>query len=140
MKAYNFETRNIEHPEGKRSKSTGNVLKVTQYSTDGFKTVYESSDIITLGSGKDVKRYLKAELSEAELKDIMTKKGETTLRKICSEAAALAKRIENAAKNSGVILSGDQVIATNDFTRHMVATALDKLMGAEDKEGVMLPF
>lgn len=140
MKARNFETRQVEHPEKKVSKSTGEILKVTQYSDDNWKTVYESSDIITLGSGKTCQRFVKADLTDAEMEQIETAKGEATLRKICEEVAGLAKRIENASKNSGIIMEQDKLVATNDFARHQIATALEKLMGTETKKGVQLPF
>ncbi len=140
MKARNFETRQIDHPEGKVSKTSGEVLKVTQYSDDNWKTVYESSDLITLGSGKTTQRFVKADLTDEEIELIETQKGEATLRKICEEVASLAKRIENASKNSGIILEEDKLTATNDFARSMIAGALEKLMGTDTKKGVVLPF
>jgi hypothetical protein len=140
MQERKFETRQIEHPEKKVSKSTGEILKVTQYSDDNWNTVYESSDIITLGSGKTCKRFVKADLTDDEMEQIETAKGEATLRKICEEVASLAKRIENASKNSGIVMEQDKLVATNDFTRHQIATALEKLMGTEQKNKVALPF
>lgn len=140
-KARAFKTRNVPHPEGKKSKRTGEVLTVTQYSTDDFKTVYTSSDIITLGGGKTVKRFLISDLTDDEVKTIKTLKGDETLRKIMLRVNQIAEKISNTAKNSGVILDNDKRVATNDFIRHHIASALDDLMQVKDNDkSVNLPF
>lgn len=137
-KSKKFETRNVDHPEGKKSKKTGEVLKVTQYSLDGFKTIYTTADVITLDQAH---RFLIGDLTDAELAEVKTLKGDKVLRDIMTRCHALAKKIENTAKNSGVILQDDKRIATNDFIRSYMATALDRLMQVkEQRSEVNLPF
>ena len=135
-KARKFETRKADHPQGKLSKKTGEPLMITEYSDDQWKTVYVSSDIITC----DGARYLKADLTDAELKALKADKGDDVMREIMKHAHKLAKRIENASKNSGVTLNGDKINATNDFVRVQVAGALDKLLGKKEEQAVKLPF
>lgn len=139
-KARAFETISENHPDGKVSKSTGEVLTVTYYSDDEFKTRFNSSDLITLGTGKDTLRWVKADLTPDEIAMIKACKGDDVMRKIMSEALALAKRINNAAKNNGVALSEDKKTTVNDFVRVHLVAALDTFMGAKQDDKVNLPF
>jgi hypothetical protein len=135
-KAKAFETKNIPHPEGKKSKKTGEVLKVTQYHFGG--KVYGTADVITLDKNT---RFLIEDLTDAEYKQVKTLKGDKVLRDIMTRCHALAKKIENTATSSGVILEHDKRVATNDFVRSYMATALDRLMQVkEEKSKVALPF
>lgn len=138
-KVSNFEMKSIDHPEGKKSKATGKVIKVTLYCLGDQE--YTTADVITLKVGKEKLRFLIDDLTDDELTQVKVLKGEQVLREIMTTAHQLAKKINNTAKSAGVILHNERRVATNDFIRNHIATALDSLMNVKaEKEGVKLPF
>lgn len=162
-KAIKFNVSNVNHPDGKLSKSQyakdedGNVindadgnptfavLKVTHYEHNG--TTYSTSDVITLDKHH---RFLTARdgnddpvdgaLTDAEIKEVKGLKGDAVLRAIMLKSHALAKKICNTAKNTGVILDPDKAKATNDFIATQVSEALDRLLKKEVDDAITLPF
>jgi hypothetical protein len=138
MTPITFKTHQIEHPDKKVGKD-GKVLQVTVYTApDGNE--YTSSDIITVGSGKTAQRYLKSELTDAEMKQLKSDKGMLVLRKLANVIADFEKRVENAMRNGGVVLSAEDRETLANYAIGKTNSAVESLRKTKSVDADDNPF